>query len=198
MNFLVSLGVCFKSDDNCFGWVGLDNISDTIYRIAMENEKRSFIEDSNNLFNGGISPTIGNLAHKIIGIYIYYGEQQMNLKIIASIIAPMEEKARPILRRLYLVAFFLEQIGILVHTDKQCVYGFIPSCCPILIKVYDELSNVNINIPLAIFKMLNNIPNSFIKHIYNIRKKELNEKMVQSNIIFKRKSGTKNMNYDVI
>ncbi|KAH0791367.1 hypothetical protein GPJ56_004722 [Histomonas meleagridis] len=118
LNVLVACGICIKAGPHAYQWKGLSTLSNLLPSISRDIEIKALTEDLDKLFYLPESPAIGTLAINFLGIFVYFGTQSLNIRDIAVFLSPDEEKSKPILRRLYLVAFLLERIGILKHSTK--------------------------------------------------------------------------------
>ncbi|KAH0791803.1 hypothetical protein GPJ56_004297 [Histomonas meleagridis] len=118
MNVLVACGICSKFNTHSYQWNGLHCLNNLVSNISHEIEVRAIREDPTFLFNLPKSPTIGNLVNSFLGVFVYFGIPSFHIKDIALLFSDDEEKSKPMLRRLYLVSFLLERIGIMKHSTK--------------------------------------------------------------------------------
>ena len=122
MNVLVACSICTKYNNHSYQWVGMSSLNELLPSISHEIEVRAIREDATFIFALPKSPTVGNLINSFLGVFLYFGIPSFHIKDIALLFSDNDEKLKPILRRLYLVSFLLERIGIMKHSNKvgQC------------------------------------------------------------------------------
>lgn len=118
MNVLVSCDVCMKVDTRTYRWLSLGNVGSAIFRIAGQVEIAAREKCFEEMFRLQESPSIGLMATTFIGTFLYFNAQTMNIRTVAWMMANDRAHFKPIIRRLYLVAFLLERIGLFRHDQK--------------------------------------------------------------------------------
>ncbi|OHT00236.1 hypothetical protein TRFO_33107 [Tritrichomonas foetus] len=171
---LCSLNVCTKICNQCFRWNSMANIKPAINNIAISLEERSRILTIGELFDANGSPPIGDLSIKLIEVFIFFGETEMNLPVIARLLSPKPEKTKQVLRRVYLAAYFLEQFNILSHGSGRGVYLFSLDCNEIMIKALEEMSQTK-ELTTSLLPLLNRIDAQYLNSIKKARKEMMNE-----------------------
>lgn len=172
MNVLVACGVCVKSSAHSYQWKGLGSLFGLLEKISVDIEVRALNEDLDQLFVIRDSPAIGTLVVNFLGIFIYFGISSLNIRDIALIMTTDEEKSKPILRRLYLVAFLLERIGILKHAQKvgECMIN--TDLKALQKKTFMELSKERAFPPDCIEYQLNRFDDLYISRLKTERKSQ--------------------------
>ena len=113
---LCSLGLCQKTVDKLYSWKGDENMLNTIQAEYEKIEHLSFRTELADIFQLGESPPIGQLALNMVTIFLYFGEKELSLKQVCFVMCKNKSRMEPLLRRLYLAAFFLEQVNVLTHS----------------------------------------------------------------------------------
>ena len=181
-NVLCSVGLCFKTVDKMYIWYGEKNMMKTLKEEYLRAEVLTFSRDMWSIFIMPESPPIGHLALTIIIIYLFFGSKEMALKQICLIMAQRKAKMSRLLRRLYLAAFFLEQINVLSHTSQIGSYKILIDTDSIIQSAFDELKLRNYLPSLSVAAQLNRIDKSYVNDIQSIRNISLSNRIKQSHI----------------
>jgi hypothetical protein len=119
------------------------------------------------------SPVIGVLASSFIGLFLHFEPAEINIRDAALLMSADETSANPIRRRLYLVAFLLEHLGLLKHSDTIGGYEFTADISSITIEVLGELAAAPQFPPNPIAYQLNRIEKPYIRRLHANRRMEL-------------------------
>ena len=181
-NVLCSVGLCYKTLDKTYIWRGKENMLQT---ITSEYEKCEIMAQNQNIwciFQMPDSPPIGKLAITMLVIYLFFGEKEMSLKQICLIMAQKRSKMSRLLRRLYLAAFFLEQLNLISHSYQIGSYNFDLNINEITKNVFDNMKLKNAFPMTSIASQLKYIDGNYIEEIKSLRKSILLAKMKQCHI----------------
>lgn len=169
-NTLSALDVCRKIGTHRYVWEGMNQIPKKLVSLGVDIELNSMSCQNEGLFHIMDSPHIKNLTEEFVKFMIYYGIETFILKDIAVMMANSSENSKSLLRRLYLVAFYFERIGIISHNEKSGEYRFCYNATDILISVYSELKE-NSNLPeYSIFYQINEISEPVLRSMIENRK----------------------------
>lgn len=172
MNVLVACDVCTKTDTHSYKWNGISNFPFAIKRIAKEVEAKAISTEIEHVFLLPESPTIGVMATTFIGTFTYLGLKCMNIRDAALLMSPDEERSKPILRRLYLVAYLLEHIGLLKHAQKIGEYEINADVIQISKESFVELQEEGEFSPDSIEYSLNRFDGNFMKKTHTERRED--------------------------
>jgi hypothetical protein len=173
VNVLIACGICTKTDTHSYLWLGLSAFRSTARRIAREIENRSMQYDLEKLFVLRDSPAIGVLTSSFIGVFLHFGPAEINIRDAAVLMSADEASAKPIRRRLYLVAFLLERLGLVKHSDAIGGYEFATDISSIAIEVLGELAAAQQFPPNSIAYQLNRIEKPYIRRLHANRRTAL-------------------------
>lgn len=122
-NFLASLNICKRMSPQSYLWIGMEEMGKKLKALFIECETRyQNGEEMDVRFEENSSPTIEELTIRLLIVFMYYLGTPLNLRVVASLLAPNQEKERPMLRRLYLVTYFMEQVGLATHHSNVGSY----------------------------------------------------------------------------
>jgi hypothetical protein len=172
VNVLVACGICAKTDSHTYCWLGLAAFRSAAKRIAKEVETRAIRHDIQNLFLVQDSPPIGILTSTFIGLSLYLGPTEINICEAALLISRDNTRSKPIRRRLYLVAFLLERLGLLLHTETIGGYEFAMDLAIVATEALSEVATEEELPPTSIAAHLNRIEESFVRRLQKIRREE--------------------------
>jgi hypothetical protein len=173
VNVLIACGICTKTDTHTYLWLGLNSFRSTARRIAREIESRSMRYELEKLFVLRDSPAIGVLTSSFIGVFLHFGPSEINIRDAAVLMSADEASAKPIRRRLYLVAFLLEHLGLVKHSDAIGGYEFAADISSIAIEVLGELAAAQQFPPDSIAYQLNRIEKPYLRRLHANRRMEL-------------------------
>jgi hypothetical protein len=122
MNVLVACGVCLKTDTHTYCWNGISSFLVTARNITAHTEQLAQITPLDRLFVLPDAPPIGLMATSFLSMYFYFGIGSINISHASVLMSQDEPHAQSVRRRLYLVAFLLQHIGILRHGQTFGVY----------------------------------------------------------------------------
>ena len=172
MNVLVACGVCVKTDTHTYRWQGLRSFPNALKQIMKDTESKALQQGIDTLFLLPDSPSIGTISSCFISILLYLRLSRFNIRDAAIIMSPDEEKSKPVLRRLYLVAYLLEHIGLLRHTQKNGEYQITIDLNMITAEVMTELIREHEFPPDSIEYQLSRIDANFVKNLQEQRREE--------------------------
>lgn len=119
LNVLVACDICDKTDSHNYIWKSINNKINAVEQISYDLENKAIhhytVED---IFILPDSPSIGLITTRFIGVFLYLNINSLNIRDAALAMATDETHFKPILRRLYLVAYLLERIGLFKHSQK--------------------------------------------------------------------------------
>lgn len=172
MNVLVACGVCIKTDTHTYCWEGLARARAALAQNLREIELRSLSEPIDKLFLLPDSPPIGTLATYFVGVFLFTGARRLNIRDAALLMSPDEDHSKPVLRRLYLVAYLLEHIGILRHA--QCIgeYELDADIDEIASSVLAGLARDGEFPPDTIEYRMNRLDGKFLRRLHEQRREE--------------------------
>ena len=173
MNVLLACDVCKRIDSHSFRWNGLQNIPSALQQISLHTEKKAATHDLEQLFLLPESPGIGLMTNHFLASFMYFGKVVMNIRDIALLMSVDTEKARPILRRLYLVAFLLERTGLVSHSQKIGEYIIDANILAIQKNTFLTLKQDGIFPAYSVEFMLSRIDDVFLKKLGHYRKSKL-------------------------
>lgn len=172
MNVLVACEICTKADTHLYRWNGIHAFNTTLKKIAKEVELKAMHTDIEHLFLIPDSPTIGSLTTQFLGAYTYLGIPSMNIRDAALLMSIDEDKAKPILRRLYLVAYLLEHIGIFKHASKIGEYEISADVIQISKETFSELQNDGEFNPKQIEFCMNRFDSNYLNATHSERRED--------------------------
>ena len=173
MNVLVACDSCAKTDSHSYRWLALKNAKSAVERIAKEIESRAIDTPISDVFVLPDSPSIGLMTTMFIGAFTYFNVRFMNIRDVALLMSTDEAHYKPILRRLYLVAFLLERVGLFRHEQKMGDYELtvdVQSACE---KGLVELAQEGRFPPCSIEYRLNRFDQNYMRAAYRDRKEYL-------------------------
>ena len=166
---LCSLGFCQKTIDKLYSWKGEANMLSIIQSEYERVENLSFKKELSDIFQLGDSPPIGLLALNMVSIFLYYGEKELSLKQVCFVMCKNKSKMEPLLRRLYLAAFFLEQVNILAHSFQIGSYHITFDLDTFSRGTFTHLSEKNAFPPSSVFSSLSTINIKLIRQLKESR-----------------------------
>ena len=169
MNVLVACGVCTKTDTHTYRWDGMASFQGALKAILRDVELRGIAQPIDNLFLLPESPTIGTLATFFISVFLYIGAKKLNIRDAALIMSPDEERSKPVLRRLYLVAYLLEHIGVLQHAQRIGEYELEADVDTVSTSVISGLAREGEFPPDTIEYRMKRLDASFIRRVHEQR-----------------------------
>ncbi|OHT09721.1 hypothetical protein TRFO_21226 [Tritrichomonas foetus] len=169
MNVLVACGVCTRRDTHTFAWNGISASKDTLQQISKDFEERSIRDRPEQIFLLPDSPAIGLISTTFIATFLYMGVKTLGIRDASLIMANDEEHSKPILRRLYLVAFLLERIGILTHSQKIGEYSLNENIEKITEQSLTDLAKENKFSPDSIEFQLSRFGKNYMMKLYKSR-----------------------------
>ena len=175
MNVLVACNICIKTDVHNYRWTSLGNARDTVQRISLELEFKSLETPVSDLFILPNSPPIGLMTTMFIGAFLFFNLASMNIRDISMLMASDAAHYKPILRRLYLVAFLLERLGLFKHNQKMGDYEITVDVERTCLNSLNDLARGGKFPPTAIEYQLNRIDQNYVRMISRERQRQLQE-----------------------
>ena len=139
LNFLVSLDICKRTSSHSYVWQGMSSLQTVIYNICFTTETEIAQNGVGPFFDVGASPTIGTLTHKLLAAFLFFGQKELSIKKLAILFVHDHGNIKPLLRRLYLVAFFLEKIGLVKHSELIGFYELNYNADQLRVKVLETM-----------------------------------------------------------
>lgn len=173
MNSLSALNVSQKIATHKYLWKGMSQIKPQLIQLGMEIELKSFDSADYNIFQLPESPNIKVLTSHLMQYCLYYGCDTFMLREVAMLFSNSPENTKSMIRRLYLVAFFLERLGIIKHLCKTGEYHFCYNAVDIMTSVYNELK-ANHELPdYSIIYQVNRITEQLIQKKFADRRSQV-------------------------
>ncbi|EAX97105.1 hypothetical protein TVAG_451430 [Trichomonas vaginalis G3] len=181
-NVLCAVGLCTKTMHKLYLWNGDENMLRTIQQEYERVESLVISRDMWDIFKMPESPPIGQLTLAIILVYLFFGTEEMTLKQICLIMTQKRSKMNRLLRRLYLAAFFLEQIGVITHASHIGSYKLAIDTETIISTAFADMKARYVFPIDSIASQLATIDNNYLDGIKATRKELLIQKMKASHI----------------
>ncbi|EAY02642.1 hypothetical protein TVAG_252930 [Trichomonas vaginalis G3] len=181
-NVLCAIGLCTKSMNKVYCWAGEENMLFVIRQEYERVEKLAINQDFWSIFKMPESPPIGQLALTTITLFLFFGSTELALKQICLVMTQKRSKMSQLLRRLYLSAFFLEQIGLIMHSYQIGTYNLMIDSKSIVSEVFMNLKFKNLFPFNSIASQLQRIEQSYIDEVKSSRYALLLQKMRASHI----------------
>jgi hypothetical protein len=102
-------------------------------------------------------------------MFLHLGLRELNIRDAALIMAPDEDRAKPVRRRLYLVAYLLEHIGLLKHSQKIGEYKLVADLLRTTMDAISELLKEGEFPPDSITYQLSRIDETFVTRLHSER-----------------------------
>ncbi|OHT02050.1 hypothetical protein TRFO_30918 [Tritrichomonas foetus] len=170
LNVLAACDICTKTDQHNYIWNSIKNSKKAISRISYELECRSINETTDEIFILHDSPSIGLVTTRFIGIFLYLNIDTSNIRDAALFMSSDEPHYKTILRRLYLVAFLLERIGLFTRTQKNGEYKLNVDVKSICIKSLEKLARAEEFPPDSIEYQLNRFDQNYLYQMHSARR----------------------------
>ncbi|OHT16822.1 hypothetical protein TRFO_12901 [Tritrichomonas foetus] len=124
-NLLTALGVCKIISKGQLSWVGLSEIENTLSNFYEQIEIDSLSKSFSEIFNLGVSPSLGLLALNFFGLFLFLNVKTLSVKQVSKIFHNGKSDIRSLERRLYLALSFMEIVGVVMHPSKTGSYTLI-------------------------------------------------------------------------
>ena len=124
-NLLTALGVCKVITKGQLSWVGLQEVEKTLISFYENIEIESIKKPLNELFNLGLSPSLGILALNFFALFLFLNVKTLSVKQVSKLFHNGKSDIRSLERRLYLALSFLEVVGIVMHPKKTGSYTLV-------------------------------------------------------------------------
>lgn len=168
-----ALGICRRDTSKIIIWEGLKAMKNQLI-VSYENvEKVAMTTDILNIFNPSDSPAIGVLAINLVLIYFFFGESELTLKQICFIMNQKRSSSHKLLRRLYLAAFCLEQIGLIARSKKTGSYKILLDTDGIVSTAFNNLHKQNVFPKDSVPSLMKKIDKSYYLSLQKERREYL-------------------------
>ena len=175
MNVLVACNICTKIDTHNYRWLSLGNARIAVQRVSLELESRALDTPIIDLFVLPSSPSIGLMTTMFIGAFLFFNLASMNIRDASILMASDAAHYKPILRRLYLVAFLLERVGLFRHKQKMGDYEILADVELTCKNSLTELSREGRFPPSSIEYRLNRFDDNYMRVVSDARQKQLRD-----------------------
>lgn len=165
-NIFDGLGAFDHVSDRLVAWRGLDSVAGVFVRRGVENEIRSHRETITELFCVGASPSLSVLVAKFISLYVYLGIDCLNIQDVSVLMAESSDYVKKILRRLYLVVFVLEQIGVIEHGFAYSNYVIKQPLDLIISEIFREVARAGLFPEDSVEALLNRLDIVYIRNLH--------------------------------
>ena len=118
LGVLEASGITIKVSHNVLSWRGFNFYKKGLYNIARRFEEIALDNPSKEVLILQPSPSVFDLTTHFLGYFTYLGVKVLNIQDCAIALSHDTNKTPVIVRRLYLVAFILDHIGIIKRTNK--------------------------------------------------------------------------------
>lgn len=173
-NFLASLNICKRMSPQSYLWIGMEEMMKKLRALFIDCETRYQIGENLEVrFEENSSPTIEELTIKLLMVFMYYMGTPLNLRVVASLLAPNQEKERPMLRRLYLVTYFMEQVGLVTHHSNVGSYTAIFCTDDFLVDTMNTLLSQKALPMTCLLSLMSRVDVRFVDNIRQKRKAQL-------------------------
>ncbi|KAH0788919.1 hypothetical protein GPJ56_007131 [Histomonas meleagridis] len=169
-NILEGLEVFAHYSDKLIVWRGLSATSASLVKQGIKNELRAQDESIITIFNAGASPSLTSLVKKFLSLYVFLGVDCLNIKEVANLMGDSPDQAKKILRRLYLIVFVLEQVGVIEHGFAYSHYVLKQPLNIIIPSIFQEVARLRLFPDESVEALLNRIDDVYIKVIHHGRK----------------------------
>ena len=168
-NILDALNVFGHISDKFIVWRGFGATTAAYVKKGVENEIKSYKCTIQEIFNVGHSPSLGTLVENFISLYVYLGVDCLNIREVVNLMADTPEQAKKVLRRLYLVVFVLEQVGLLVHGFEYSSYVLKQPLDVILTAIFQEVPRLGVFPEESVEALLNRLDRVYIRSLHKAR-----------------------------
>ena len=168
MNVLVACGICTKCDPHSYQWQGFDVVKPQLISLFSTYFLKSQQQIYKSAFKLPSASSIGTVTQAFLAIFIYFMKQSLSIHDASIIMAADIQAARPLLRRLYLVSYLLERIGIIskVSTGE---YLFSYDVNALVKEALNKMSKEESFNPESIEAQMHSFPDSYIQHLAQLR-----------------------------
>lgn len=171
MNVLVACDICVKTDSHIYRWLTVRNARSAVQRISKENELKAITIPISDLLTLPDSPSIGLMTSTFISAFVLFNVTIMNIREVAILLSSAKNHPKPILRRLYLVAFLLERVGLLRHRQKVGDYEIDVNIEETCLRSIRELAREGLFPPYTVEHYLSRIDAHFIRVLFRERER---------------------------
>ena len=168
-NILDALQVFGHVSDKLVVWRGFGATTAAYVRKGVENEIKSYTHTIQEIFRVGTSPSLGTLVENFVSLYVYLGVDCLNIREVVNLMADSPEQAKKVLRRLYLVVFVLEQVGLLVHGFEYSSYVLKQPLDVILTAIFQEVPRLCVFPEESVEALLNRLDTVYIRSLHKAR-----------------------------
>lgn len=165
-NILDALEVFGHISDKLVVWRGFGSTTAAFVRYGVQNELRGHDETIVQIFKVGPSPSLATLVIKFISLYVFLGTNCLNIREVVNIMADSADHAKKVLRRLYLVVFVLEQVGVIDHGFAYSQYILKLPLDVIITAIFQEVPRLRMFPDESVEALLNRLDSVYIRNIH--------------------------------
>lgn len=169
-NILDALDVFGHISEGVVVWRGFGATTAAFVRHGIENEGKAQHLPIEEIFRVGQSPVLGKLVVTFISLFVFLGQRNLNIREAVNIMSDSPEHAKKVLRRLYLVVYILEQIGILDHGYQFSNYLLKLPLDLIISTIFQESPRLPIYPEESIEALLNRLDSVYINTLHAQRR----------------------------
>ena len=179
LNILTTLGICAKLENKEFVWIGTDSVRDVILAMATDLELQCATTDDISVLQVDDNTHLSVIVTKFIQSFLYFGKNTINVQDIAYCMSQKPDRAKRILRRLYLITQILEEVGVVEHTSDRGKYKLVMDVHPIVKQAFRQLMNEN-KLPVeSILSKMNDVHDDYIRRLHYARDQMLHLQRAQ-------------------
>lgn len=169
-NILESLDSFDHISDKLVIWRGLGNTTAIFVRIGVQNELISHNKSLTEIFEVPVSPSLSIIVVKFISLYVFLGIDTINIREAVNVMGTNPEHAKKVLRRLYLVVFVLEQLGVVSHGYGHSQYVLKLPLDMIVTAIFQEVPRLRMFPEESVEALLNRLDLVYIRNVHARRR----------------------------
>lgn len=169
-NILEALEAFGHISDKLVIWRGLCTTPAAFIRIGVQNELISHNKSLTEIFEVSTSPSLATIVVKFLSLYVFLGVDTLNIREVVNIMGTSPDHAKKVLRRLYLVVFVLEQIGVLSHGYAHSQYVLKLPLDMIVSSVFQEVPKLRMFPEESVEALLNRLDLVYIRNVHARRR----------------------------
>ena len=199
MNALVACGICSKPTQHSYLWHGFGASKQTLVSIF----KEFFSYSQENLSNAILlknAPTIGTVTSSYLSIFAFFLIQNLSIRNASIILSGDFHSTKSVLRRLYLVTYILECVGLITKTTFPGDYCLAFNVKSIALEGLTQMASESLFSPETIEAQMHHFNEAYMKSLIQTRHsllmQILEEKPSEVNTVMKIKP--ENIEKDII
>ena len=172
LGVLEASGITIKVSHNILSWRGFNFYKNGLFDIARRFEEIALDNENKEVLMLHPSPSVFDLTTHFLGYFTYLGVKVLNIQDCAIALSHDVSKTPVIVRRLYLVAFILDHIGIIQRTNKIKEYMLIynDDISAPATDAIKELRKEGKYPPASIFSQLSQVTPKFMDSLFQARR----------------------------